>query len=140
MRPVPDTGGTVSSRGLEAEAVWQRTDLLFVLADGRDVTWIAGTPPPEALRPWLPFAIVSAYDPDGRRSPPAENAARDAILRARLGPEVLRASGRMRGGPEGDAGFALPGRGRAAALAIAREFGQLAIYWCTAEGFDVVRT
>src|SRR4051812_33666754 len=112
MVPVPEAGGTVSSRALQLDGLRRRTEAPFVLDDGRDVVWPAGSAPPEALRPWLPFAIVSAYDPDGRTSPPAENAARDAILRARLGSDVLRATGRTPGGWQGEPGFALVGRGR----------------------------
>ncbi len=123
----------------ELAAAWDATDLLVETRDGGRVRWPAGAPAPAALLADLPFGVLTAHNPGGEDAPPAVNAARDADLRARAG-AALRVTGRSPDGAHAEPGYALLGRDLPAALDLAREYGQLAIYWCEPGGFTWVLT
>ena len=94
----------------------------------------SGTPPgpdtglPDALRPlW----VVTAADPYPQRLTPAQNAARNARLRAELeggGLRVLDALGRAPDGSTAEVSLAVTETDRATVLAHAADHDQLAVY------------
>jgi hypothetical protein len=90
------------------------------------------------------FAIVTPFDPGGRRAPRWKNQWRYIRMRARLMSRALPftpADGESPDGTHRERGFAIAvGRGDAATLA--RDWGQLALYWFDGEAFwiDDVRT
>lgn len=83
------------------------------------------------------FAIITAHNPGGRDLIPVRNRWRQLCLRIGLTTRRTRfvgVSGESPGGSHREAGFAaaMP---RADAIAMARRFGQLAIYWFDGESF-----
>lgn len=82
-------------------------------------------------KPPARFAIVTAHNPRGRKSAPAENRRRDAALRRRLkalGLAYFRVAGGSRDGSHREPGWGLIASLRAA-RALAAEFDQDAFYW-----------
>lgn len=83
------------------------------------------------------FAIITAHDPGGRTLAAPRNAWRHLRLRAALVARGIRsvpAIGESPGGSHREHGVAVA-MGRDHARAIARRFGQLAIYWFDGESF-----
>jgi len=82
-------------------------------------------------------ALVTACNPRSRRLPQAQNARREAALRAGLlrdGWRFLPASGaHPAGGWPAEPGVFVPGLGRDAACALGRAWAQAAIVWCGAD-------
>lgn len=78
------------------------------------------------------FAIVTAFNPDGKVRPDADNAADDARLRAELerdGLAPFRVTGGSRDGAHREPGWGFAAPSAADARARARRFRQLALYW-----------
>jgi hypothetical protein len=96
------------------------------------------------LLPEKTFAIVTPFNPGGKRGHSWRNRWRYVRMRARLSSSALHfapADGESPDGTHRERGFAIAmGRGDAATLA--RSHGQLALYWFDGEAFwiDDVRT
>ena len=78
------------------------------------------------------FAVVTACDPMGRRSTPAANRRRDAILLRRLKALKIarfRVTGGSKDGSHREPGWGLIVKSPAAARALAAEFEQDAYFW-----------
>lgn len=84
-----------------------------------------------------PFAVITAYNPRGRERPAIRNYWRHLRLRISLTTRrtpLVTVSGESADGSHRERGFAAA-MSRADAAAIARRFGQLAIYWFDGESF-----
>jgi hypothetical protein len=84
-----------------------------------------------------PFAVITAYNPGGRDLPAIRNYWRHLRLRVSLATRrtpLVTVSGESADGSHRERGFAAA-MSRADAAAIARRFGQLAIYWFDGESF-----
>jgi hypothetical protein len=96
------------------------------------------------LLPEKTFAIVTSFNPGGKRAHSWTNQWRHLRMRAALTSRALHftlADGESADGTHRERGFAIAlGRGDAATLA--RSYGQLAMYWFDGEAFwiDDVRT
>lgn len=80
----------------------------------------------------LPLTVLTAYNPQGEPHERAWNEDANAVLRGRLremGLIILPATGRAAAGDWEEPGFAVSGISQAAARALARQFGQLALFW-----------
>jgi hypothetical protein len=83
------------------------------------------------------FAVVTAYNPGGRKLLTLHNRWRYLRMRIALAARrtrVVAASGESPDGSHRERGFAVA-LSRADAVAIARHFGQLAIYWFDGDSF-----
>jgi hypothetical protein len=83
----------------------------------------------------MPVFVLTAWNPDADRPGPTENRARNRLLRDRLADRmaiVHPAIGASPGGEHFEESFAVSGLGRDDALALGREFGQVAIFELTA--------
>jgi hypothetical protein len=90
-----------------------------------------------ALGIGTPFAVITAYNPGGRVLPATRNHWRHLRLRVALAIRhtlLVTVSGESADGSHREQGFAAA-MSRADAAAIARRFGQLAIYWFDGESF-----
>jgi len=90
-----------------------------------------------ALGIGTPFAIITAYNPGGRKLAATRNRWRHLRLRIGLTMRHTRFVGVSGESPDGlhrERGFAVA-MSRAEAGTIARRFGQLAIYWFDGESF-----
>ena len=108
------------------------------------------------LDPEVPFAcpadlsrgawVITAYNPAANRVDAATNAARQAELAAELrsalvahpGGETRPAVGRNASGSWQEPSFAVSGLPEPAVLALARRFGQDAVFRIDAEGIEIV--
>ena len=78
------------------------------------------------------FAVVTAFNPMGRRVPAAENRLRDAALRKRLKAraiECFRVTGGSKDGSHREPGWGAVVPSPETARALAAEFDQNAYYW-----------
>ena len=86
------------------------------------------------------FAIITAYDPEGRVVPPADNVAADARLHAELraaGFRPHRVIGSSTDGRHLEPGWALP-IGLPGAVEFGRRYRQLAVFYVRAGGLCLV--
>jgi Protein of unknown function (DUF3293) len=83
--------------------------------------------------------IVTAYNPDGRELPAAENEGRDRELAESLRAHpTVRTVGSAPDGTMAEPGFAVHGLDDTAARALGRRFGQLAIYRWSFDALAIV--
>ena len=88
-----------------------------------------------------PAHLLTAYNPRGKELTSAENEARQEQLRAHLhgeGLAAVRSLGASEDGSWSEPGFALLDAGEDRVIAIARRFGQAAIYAWTERSLEVV--
>lgn len=113
-------------------SLWLHTRIL-VRVGGREIEVDSASDLVRSLAPAsLPLAVITAYNPMGLSHEQAENEAANVALRERLrelGFHPLPAVGRAVTGDWEEPGFAVSDLGQDDALALAREFGQLALFW-----------
>jgi hypothetical protein len=83
------------------------------------------------------FAVITAFNPGGRRATTRMNQWRHLLMRAALmlsGNRFVAASGESPDGSHRERGFAVA-MSRSDAAAMARRYGQLAQYWFDGEAF-----